>query len=72
MKDSIRRKSTTFFMLVINRNCMFGDYGVKSFKKIYSRFNRPDADFKVLNAEFYFHLLLTLQNPDSKFIFNQA
>lgn len=45
MKDSIRRKSTTFFMLVINRNCMFRDYGVKSFKKIYSRLNRPEKKY---------------------------
>lgn len=145
-------KSITFFMLVTNRDCMFGDYGVKSFEKIYKRlkhsekqhfklfiylnaltpenlneyavkwaaypyvqifdntekirtknfvagetitspegiervrddinenydelwtselpkFNTDyiatvDADFEVLNPEFYFHLLLALQDPD--------
>ncbi|MBE5318196.1 hypothetical protein IM793_03420 [Pedobacter sp. MR2016-19] len=155
MKDSIMRKSITFFMLVTNRDCMFGDYGVKSFKKIYDRLNHSekqhfklfiylnaltpenlneyavkwaaypyvqifdntekirtknfvagetisspegidrvrddinenydelwtselpkfntdyiatvDADFEVLDAEFYFHLLLALQNPDCLF-----
>lgn len=37
MKNVLTTKSITFFMLITNRDCMFGNYAIKSFEKIYKK-----------------------------------